>query len=130
MGIIIQFYLLCVIVYDKLDWYLDQFYLSCIIMCDKFNKKIINNETEDIYIIFYSKWCKYSMDALSLMETNKKQFKGYDIDKIKGNLPRLLDCLQKNANITSFNIEHKTRPIIFYKGKFIGGYSELLKVLQ
>ena len=38
--------------------------------------------------------------------------------------------LKKESNSTQFNKNHKTRPIIFYKGKFIGGYNDLLQKLN
>lgn len=92
---------------------------------DKFTDKIIKNKDNDLFIIFYSDWCKYSMKAIDLLKNSKLSFKGYKIDKIRGKLERLLHNLQKYANITAFDIKHRTRPIIFYHGRFIGGYSEL-----
>jgi glutaredoxin len=94
-------------------------------MLDKYNKKIQTYNNQDIYIIFYSPWCQYSKSAIQLLEDENKSFKGYDIDNFNGGLDTLLYYLNLNKELTNFNPSHKTRPIIFYKGKFIGGFSEL-----
>ena len=96
-------------------------------MQDKYNKKIIENN--DKYVIYYSKWCGYSMDAIKLLKKKNKTFKAYDIDDIKGGLEVLLKKLRNNSDITNFNKKHHTRPIIFNKGKYIGGFIELKKSL-
>jgi glutaredoxin len=92
-------------------------------LCTNIQKKIDSND--DLFTVFYSKWCPYSMNALSLLKENKLSFKAYLIDDIKGEIKGLLNCLKDNKDITNFNIQHKTRPIIFHKKKFIGGYSDL-----
>ena len=86
-------------------------------------------ENIDKYIIFYSKWCKYSMDALNLLKKKKVSYKSYDIDKIEGNLEYLLEDFKKNKNKIDFDITHRTRPVIFKYGKFIGGFTDLQKIL-
>lgn len=98
-------------------------------MCDKYNNKILLNKKNNLFIIFYSPWCKYSTDAIQLLHNNNKSYKGYNIDKIKGGIGELLFCLSDKSNITYYNKNHKTRPIIFYKGKFIGGYDNLKNYL-
>ena len=95
---------------------------------DKCTKKIIDND--DKYVIFYSDWCRYSMDAIGLLKDNKKSFKGYKIDKMKGGINKLISCLKKTSNQTEFDTDHMTRPIIFYKGKFVGGYTQLSELLD
>lgn len=97
-------------------------------MIDKYTKKVIDNQ--DKYVIFYSEWCGYSQKAIELLKEKNVSFKGYIIDKIKGNLHELLIALKKTSSITNFDIEHKTRPIIFKNGVFLGGYSELMKDLK
>lgn len=92
-------------------------------MIDKYTKKILTNN--DKYVIFYSEWCGYSMKAVKLLENNKLQFKGYKIDKIKGDIDTLVSNLKLTSNLTNFNKKHRTRPIIFKNGKFLGGYTEL-----
>jgi glutaredoxin len=57
-------------------------------------------------------------------------YKGYDINQIKGNMPKLLSILNENANLINFDKNHRTKPIIFYNGKFIGGYQQLAEKLN
>jgi glutaredoxin len=93
-------------------------------MISKFSKKIKKNS--DIYVIFYSDWCGYSMEAIKYLKKEKIPFKAYKIDKIKGKLDKLLTELKKDAHIHNFDINHKTRPLIFKYGIFLGGYGELI----
>ena len=95
-------------------------------MSDKIIDKIVSNNNK--YIIFYSKWCGYSMKALDLLRLKKVEYKGYNIDKINGGMSRLLEIFNNNS-LLSFDNSHKTRPIIFFNGKFIGGYTDLEKIL-
>lgn len=97
---------------------------------DKFNKKILDHKNNDIFIIFYNEWCGYSQKALKLLKNEKLSFKGYIIDNIKGKLPRVLDRLNRGKDLTNFKEDHKTIPIIYRNGKFIGGYSELVEYLN
>lgn len=95
---------------------------------DKYTKKVLENQ--DKYVIFYSEWCGYSKKAVELLKNKGVPFKGYIIDKIKGNLKELTDHLKKTNSLTNFNIDYHTRPIIFKNGNFLGGYNELLIDLQ
>lgn len=94
-------------------------------MLDKYNKKIQDYKKLDLYVIFYSDWCTYSINALELLRKHNLSYKGYKIDNITGNIDKLVNKLSDEAETTGFDTSHKTRPIIFYKGKFIGGYTEL-----
>ena len=89
---------------------------------NKITKKIEKNS--NIITIFYSKWCAYSIKALELLEKKKIAYKGYIIDKY--GIDTVLELLAEDKEKLKFNIEHKTRPIIFYKSKFIGGYTDLV----
>ena len=91
---------------------------------DRFTTKIIANNN-DIYTVFYSTWCGYSTESLKLLKNHNKNYKGYQIDKISGGLTTLLTCLEKTKNITNYDSTHRTRPIIFNNGTFIGGFSDL-----
>lgn len=95
---------------------------------DKFTKKILKNE--GIWTVFYSDWCGYSKRALEYMKRNEIPFKGYKIDKINGGMDRLLKCLGDTCDITGFDTSHRTRPIIFNNGKFVGGYTEMVAFIQ
>jgi glutaredoxin len=45
-------------------------------------------------------------------------------------MPELLKVLNKNANLINFDKNHRTKPIIFYNGKFIGGFQQLNEKLN
>ena len=98
--------------------------------CDKYNRKILEYKNRDIFVVFYMDRgdCIYSYKAIELLKGKKKSFKGYLIKRNKDGkdkLNELLYCLEKNKSQTRVNIKHHTLPIIFYRGKFIGGYNNL-----
>ena len=60
------------------------------------------------------------------------KFKGYIIDKINNQIDDQIGFLLKQflkEESLNYDPNHKTRPIIFKNGKFLGGYSELEKDL-
>ena len=79
----------------------------------------------DKYVMFYSEWCSYSQKAINKIKSSGEKYKFYDIDVVDNGMDLILDDLNKNASKVNFNPKHLTRPVIFYKGKFVGGYSEL-----
>ena len=91
-------------------------------------KKIVD-ANKDTYVIFFTRECPYCIKSLNLLRESKVKYKGYDINSIKGGMNRILEMFNKNANIIGFNKKHITKPIIFYNGKFIGGYTELSNIL-
>lgn len=97
-------------------------------MSDSYTDKIIKNE--NIAIIFYNDWCKYSQASLKILKNKKIKYKGYNIDKINGGLETLLEYLSKTKDSTGYDTNYKSRPVIFYKKKFIGGYYELIKIID
>lgn len=99
-------------------------------MYDKYNKKILDYKDKNIFVIFYSPQCKFCIDAINLLKQNKLSFKCYNIDNMKGTMDILLHFLNQQKDITHFNEQHKTKPIIFYKGKFIGGFTDLIAYLK
>lgn len=94
-------------------------------------KKI--NIYKDTYILFYSPNCPYGRKALSLLKNSTFKWKSYNIETIDGGLMALLDVLNKNHMLDEYNkkyfTNHKSQPLIFYNKKFIGGASDLEKVL-
>ena len=79
------------------------------------------------FVIFYSDNCPFCDNALKLL--HDYNYKKYNIEVI-GGLQKLLSVLKKTKKLTGFKETHSTKPIIFYKGKFIGGYTELEKFLH
>ncbi|XWV25660.1 glutaredoxin [Tupanvirus deep ocean] len=86
--------------------------------------KIIDAEP-NTYIIFFVYSCPYSMRALELLREKNVKYKGYDINNLEGGMIKLLEVLNENSELTNFKSTHRTKPIIFINGKFLGGYDSL-----
>jgi glutaredoxin len=69
------------------------------------------------------------MSAIKLLKSNDIQYKKYNLDTFEGGLEHVLDCLIEYKDVVNFDPKHKTRPLVFYKGKFIGGFRELKETL-
>jgi glutaredoxin len=94
--------------------------------------KILAKITEaepDTYIIFYKETCPYCRNALQILRESGVHYKGYNINKI-GQTQLLLDLFNQNKNKLGFDPAHRTIPLIFYNGKFIGGRDELVTQLK
>lgn len=78
------------------------------------------------YIIFYDPNCPYSQRALALLRSNPTvSYKGYIINNIDGGMSRFLQVLNQNIELIGYDPTHRTKPVIFYQNKFLGGYDEL-----
>ncbi len=97
---------------------------------NKIKEKIIEYKNQDIFIVFFSRDCIYSLKILDFLDNHNIKYKGYDIDNIKGGFKRVLRDLKRSSKITGFKETHKTKPIIFYKGKFIGGHDDTIKYIE
>lgn len=89
-------------------------------MVNKFVQKILTNN--DIFTIFYNEWCPWSMKAIALLKEKNFKFKAYKIKDINKLINNILEYPK-----LQFDVNHKTRPIIFKDTKFIGGYDKLVK---
>jgi glutaredoxin len=84
---------------------------------------------KDKLVIFYSPWCPYSKDAVSLARQSGLGYRNYDVDNVPGGFKSILDIFVTRKNEVGFNANYKTRPLVFYKGNFIGGFNELSLML-
>lgn len=91
--------------------------------------KIVNAD-KDTYILFFDYYCGYSVAALNFLKNNNLSYKGYEISKSEGGIASLLTYLNNNKDLLGYNPNHTTKPIIFLNGKFIGGFSDLMKYSQ
>ena len=98
-------------------------------LLDKYNRKILAYKNTDMYIVFYSPTCKFSLNAIDLLKHKNKSFKGYNVDKLSGGIGKLLHYLDLGKGVTGYLPSHKTKPVIFHRGKFIGGFTELRSYL-
>lgn len=80
-------------------------------------------------VILYSPWCRYSRMALELLNENRIQCVSIKIEDINDTMSQIVSQLAKSG-IPNFDGTHRTRPMIFIDGKFIGGFSELQKLLN
>ena len=89
-----------------------------------FYSKVDNN---DYYVIFGLSTCGYCLGAKIFLNKHKLKFKYYSIDNFKELFFKVLIDASVVYPELNINKTHKTVPVIFYKKKFIGGYSDLIK---
>ena len=97
---------------------------------DKVNelyKKIVKNN--DNVVVFGLSNCGYCISTKKYLKKKNIPFKFYQIDKIYNIFFKLLLQVKELHPELSFNPNHQTVPVIFYNENFIGGYSDLIKVL-
>lgn len=81
----------------------------------------------DVFIIFYVDTCPYCRNALNFLRQRNYSYKAYDIDRIDGGMYTLLNALNQDAYLVDFDTRHRTKPLIFLNGRFVGGYNELTR---
>jgi glutaredoxin len=91
--------------------------------------KKINDDNKEI-IIFGLSYCLYTKKVIELMKKNKISYKYYLIDNYFNLFFNILSEISKYFPNFKINNEHKTIPIIFYKKKFIGSFTEIFKYLK
>ena len=92
-------------------------------MSNKYTRKVIKHK--DKIIIFYKDKCPYCTMAIKLVKNNKCLYKKYMIN----DATEVIKKLSEDKTI-KINLQHRTVPIIIINGKFIGGYTELKKLLN
>jgi glutaredoxin len=83
----------------------------------------------DRYVVFYDTGCPFSEQAIELLQSKGVSYKAYRISDFT-TLPTLVAYFGETSKETGFLPTHKTKPIVFYKGKFVGGARELKNKLQ
>lgn len=83
------------------------------------------------FTIYQTPTCPYCQKAVQVLNrlANQVPVKNIILEDIDGNLPATLNYFNKNGTKYSFNHDHKTRPLIFFNGKFIGGLQELMRFI-
>ena len=89
-----------------------------------FYSKVNNN---NYYIIFGLSTCGYCLETKKFLNERNIKYKYYSIDNFKELFFRVLIEVSIVHPELNINKTHKTVPVIFYKKKFIGGYSDLIK---
>jgi glutaredoxin len=96
-------------------------------VADKIFTKIDELKNVNSYVIFGLSNCPYCKNALKYVDENKLKYKYYNVDKYYKIFIPILEKLIKNHPELNINPSHKTFPVIFNKGLFIGGYTDLIK---
>lgn len=94
---------------------------------DKLYKKIVKNSNK--VVLFGLSYCGYCKSAIKFLKKKDVPFKYYQIDKYYDVFFYILNKLIEVHPELAFDTNHKTFPVIFINGKFIGGYSDLIKIL-
>ena len=72
--------------------------------------------------------CGYSKNAMALLRQRGHTFEGHDVDTLGGTMA-VVNKL-KSTKMLAQNSTHRTVPIIFHNGTFVGGYTELCAYLK
>jgi glutaredoxin len=94
---------------------------------EKIYSKINNNND---YIVFGLSTCVFCKRTIEFLQKNNIRYKYYIIDDFKELFFKNFVKLANIYNKLNINSEHKTVPIVFYKKKFIGGYTDLVNNFQ
>ena len=85
---------------------------------------------KNISIVIYGcNSCQFCLDSKDYLDNIDKKYKYYDIDEIVKNklVKNRKEILEKLKDKIG---DYRYIPIIFIKGKFIGGYEELKKKIK
>lgn len=91
--------------------------------------KIVNEKSNDIYVFFAREWCGYSNDCEELLKKRKLRYNRFNMKDLDCDKKELLKILNNHKELIKYDTEHTTFPIIFFHGEFVGGYSDLEKLL-
>ena len=94
---------------------------------DQIIKKIYTNP--NTFLVFGIESCKYCKNSIQILTEKNLPFKYYSLDKY---YDFFLNILERITNLDiELNIDpnHKTFPIIFYNGKYVGGSDKLKKLI-
>ena len=79
-----------------------------------------------IYTVYHKIGCPYCENTKKLIINNKLKYRLYDVDEF-GGIENVVTMLKKNGYKIG---NHKTVPIVFGDGEFIGGNNEFEKFIN
>lgn len=86
------------------------------------------------FTIYQSPSCSYCRKALMQIKTLSAEhnipYRNIDLNYVSGDLPSVLEYFKNHSKQYKFRQDHKTRPIIFLNGRFVGGAFELSKLIE
>ena len=90
-----------------------------------------NFENCDLGTFTYT--CPHCKESIDILKNIKKHyeipFKNIDFDQCQGGKDGVVAIFKKNKNKYDYDENHTTRTIIFFNQKFVGGNSELKRLL-
>lgn len=86
-------------------------------------------DSQHPYVLYWAPGCQYSERARELLEAKcPGQFDSYPQQfGVKG---VLLGLFEEIADQIEFPSSHRTWPMVFHRGRFLGGYTELAEHLR
>ena len=90
-------------------------------MSQKSDKKQCKTQSNSPYLVYGRNNCGFTQRALQLLDQSKLSYSYLDISDYQSEFFQL--CEPKIG-------KHKTVPVIFYQGEFIGGYDGLVEHLE
>lgn len=88
----------------------------------------INNDSH--FVIFGISNCKFCKETIKLLTNKNIKYKYYLIDDYFEIFFEILNNLSIKYKNLKIDTKHKTVPVIFFSNKFIGGYTNLKKILD
>lgn len=92
-------------------------------------KKILKYKDEHVVVFFYKNTCPYTQLTKTFLEKNSIPSKGYEVIN-RQEFDIILNKLKDDTQALNFDTNHHTFPIVFYKGKYIGGYDNIINYFQ
>lgn len=88
----------------------------------------INNNTH--FVVFGLSTCIFCSKTIELLKSKNIKYKFYNIDDIYNLFFKTFYELANEYHNIDIDSTHKTVPIIFYKKKFIGGFTNLNNMIN
>lgn len=82
-----------------------------------------------VYTIYIKKYCPSSQAAVKSAKATRKRCIIVDIEDYDVSIPYVVNKLKKTGFIKK-SVKHSTVPIVFDDGKYIGGNTDLQRMLH
>ena len=80
------------------------------------------------YTIYIKRYCPSSQAAVKAAKATKQKCQVVDIEEYNASIPQVVSKLKKHGYIKKSQ-RHSTVPIVFIDGKYIGGNTELQRLM-
>lgn len=93
-------------------------------------KKLYSKVNNNYFVVFGLSTCIFCKNTLKLLKDNNIKYKYYLIDNFYNLFFKTFIDLSDKYPELNIDSTHKTVPVIFYNGKFIGGYTNLKQIIN